>query len=49
MNSLSFKPIAPGFGAVVEGFDVDEVPTSVKSALNELSIVLGCSFFRVLN
>ena len=35
MNSLIFKPIAHGFGAVVEGFDVDEVPTSVKSALNE--------------
>jgi taurine dioxygenase len=35
MSNLSFKAISPVFGAVVEGFDVDNVPASDKSLLND--------------
>ena len=34
MSNLSFKTISPVFGAVVEGFDVDDVPTSDEPLLN---------------
>lgn len=35
MSSLSFKAISPVFGAVVEGFDVNDVPASDKPLLND--------------
>ena len=35
MSNLSFKAISPVFGAVVEGFDVDNVPASDGALLNE--------------
>ncbi len=35
MSDLSFKAISPVFGAVVEGFDVDDVPVSDEALLND--------------
>ena len=35
MSLIGFKAISPVFGAIVEGFDVKDVPTSVKLALND--------------
>ena len=35
MSDLSFKAISPVFGAVVEGFDVDDVPASDEALLND--------------
>ena len=35
MSNLSFKAISPVFGAVVEGFDVDDVPASDELLLND--------------
>ena len=49
MSSIGFRAISPVFGAIVEGFDVKDVPTSVKLALNDALDRLGCSFFQILN
>ena len=35
MSNLRFKAISPVFGAVVEGFDVDDVPASDRALLND--------------
>ncbi|MDG1156785.1 MAG: TauD/TfdA family dioxygenase, partial [Litorivicinaceae bacterium] len=35
MSLIGFRAISPVFGAIVEGFDVKDVPTSVKLALND--------------
>lgn len=35
MSNLSFKAISPVFGAVVEGFDVDDVPATDEPLLND--------------
>ena len=49
MSNLSFKAISPVFGAVVEGFEVDNVPASDGPYSTTRSIVSGCLFFLVLN
>lgn len=35
MSLIGFRAISPVFGAIAEGFDVKDVPTSVKLALND--------------
>ena len=35
MSLIGFRAISPVFGAIVEGFDVKDVPTSVKLAVND--------------
>ena len=49
MNSLSFKPIAPDFGAVVEGFDVDNVTASDKPLINKALDRFGVLVFPGLD
>ena len=49
MNSMSFKPIAPDFGAVVEGFDVNNVAASDKPLLNEALDRFGVLVFPGLD
>ena len=35
MRSINFKAISPAFGAIVDGFHVDDVQASDKPVLND--------------
>ena len=48
MSLIGFRAISPVFGAVVEGFDVKDVPTSVKLALNDALVRFGVLVFPIL-
>lgn len=48
MSNLSFKAISPVFGAVVEGFDVDNVPASDGVLLNDALDRFGVLVFPSL-
>ena len=48
MSNLSFKTISPVFGAVVEGFDVDDVPASDEPLLNDALDRFGVLVFSGL-
>ena len=49
MNSMSFKPIVPDFGAVVEGFDMNNATASDKPLLNEALDRFGVLVFPDLD
>jgi taurine dioxygenase len=49
MTSLSFKPIAPEFGAVVEGYEADNVSPSDTALLNETLDRFGVLVFPGLD
>ena len=45
MSSIKFNVISPGFGAIVEGFDVDDLPASDKLVLNDALDSFGVLVF----
>ena len=49
MTSLSFKPIAPEFGAVVEGYEADNVSPSDTALLNDALDRFGVLVFPGLD